>query len=192
MTFKSLSVVVVSALTVVCASKAVSQVTTVDSVDLPKYLGTWYEVASIPQSFQSQCVQNTTAEYSLDGEYIKVLNSCQTEDGSISSAEGRAKVVDTQTNAKLKVTFVKIIDWVFAFGGNYWILDLGPDYSYSLVGDPSAKYAWILSRSPQVSLSVLRSAEKTYRAQGYDTCQILTSVQETGNSSRVPLCDAVK
>jgi apolipoprotein D and lipocalin family protein len=172
---------------------AQAAVTTVPLVDLQKYLGKWFEVASIPQKFQKQCVANATAEYSLsDDEKIQVINSCDTEEGLRSVAEGRAKVVDKQTNTKLKVTFVKLIGWIFLFSGDYWILDLAPDYSYALVGHPKSKYAWILSRSPSLPLEVYKQAEKKLRANGYDTCQVLTSVQEHGNQSRVPLCEYVK
>lgn len=175
------------------AVSAQAEVSTVPSVDLQRYLGKWYEVASIPQSFQSHCVGNTTAEYSMaERGRIKVLNSCDKAKGGRSEAEGRAEVVDEKSNSKLKVTFVKIIDWIFAFGGGYWIIDLAPDYSYALVGDPSAKYAWILSRTPALPMETYLRAEAKFRKEGYDTCQILTSVQEGGNSSRIPLCDLVK
>lgn len=170
-----------------------STVPTAPFVNLDQYLGKWYEVASIPQSFQSQCLKNTTAEYSqAEKGRIKVLNSCATQEGTLSSAEGRAKVVDAETNAKLKVTFVKIGGWVFAFGGNYWVMDIAEDYSLALVADPSAEYAWILSRTPVVSKEVLAQAEAKYSKAGYDTCRILTSVQDGGISSRVPLCEWVR
>ena len=172
---------------------AQASVSTVENVDLERYLGKWYEVASIPQSFQKQCVKNTTAEYALaEKGRISVLNSCETANGTVSRATGRAKVVDTRTNAKLKVTFVKLFDWIFAFGGNYWILDLAPDYSYALVGDNSLKYAWILSRSPSFSQAEFVRAEEKFRSQGFDTCAILTSVQEGGQSKRIPLCQLVE
>lgn len=168
-------------------------VNTVESVDLNKYLGKWYEVASIPQSFQKQCVANTTAEYSFaEDDLIQVLNTCETKDGTRTEADGRARVEDTNSNAKLKVTFVKIFDWVFAFGGNYWILDFAPDYSYALVGDPTTEYAWILTRSPRVELSTFVRAEQVLKANGYDTCKVLTSIQNGGPSARIPLCQVVK
>lgn len=170
-----------------------AEVTTVPSVDLNRYIGTWYEVASLPQRFQKQCVANTTAEYSLtDDDLIKVVNSCEKADRSRSVAEGRAKVVDRESNSKLKVTFVRIFGWIFAFGGSYWIIDLAPDYSFALIGDPSAKYAWLLSRTPSISRQVLVHAEEKFRSAGYDTCQILTSVQNGGFEKRVPLCEAAK
>lgn len=169
------------------------EVKTVDFVDLNKYLGKWYEVASIPQSFQKACIADTSAEYSLDKEddLIVVMNSCGTKDGSRKVAEGRAKIEDTKTNSKLKVTFVKLFDWIFAFGGNYWVLDVDSGYNVALVGDPSRGYAWILSRTPAMSAAQWIDAEKTFKAQGYDTCKILTSVQAGGNSKRTPLCEFV-
>lgn len=173
-------------------AKAEDEVQTAKYVDLNKYIGLWYEVASIPQSFQKQCVSNTTAEYSFGGDgLIVVNNTCQTKTGERTGAEGRAKVVDANTNAKLKVTFVKLLDWIFAFGGNYWILDVASDYSYALVGDPSRDYAWILSRTPSIEEGIVAGAEKIFREQGYDTCKILTSVQDGGFAKRRPLCEIV-
>lgn len=161
---------------------------TVGQVDLNKYVGLWYEVASIPQSFQKQCARNTTAQYTLlDNGLIKVDNSCDTKEGKRSSAEGRAKVVDTQSNAKLKVTFVKLLSWIFKFGGDYWILDLAPDYSYALVGDSKREYAWVLSRTPQLSLAQFKKINDKFVELGYDTSKILTSVQTNGFSERKPL-----
>lgn len=169
-----------------------AEVQTASFVELNKYIGKWYEVASIPQSFQKQCVANTTAEYSLlENGMIKVFNSCDTNKGARDSAEGRAKIVDSKTNSKLKVTFVKIGGWIFAFGGNYWILDIDSGYHVALIGDPSRDYAWILSRSPELSAAQWVEAEKTYKAQGYDTCKILTSIQSSGVTKRIPLCDYV-
>lgn len=175
------------------ALAARSEIPTAHYVDLNRYIGKWYEIASIPQSFQKQCVKNTTAEYSFaEDDLIKVLNSCETKTGDRSVAEGRAKVVDQATNSKLKVTFVKLIKWVFAFGGNYWILDVSEDYSYALIGDPTLEYAWILARTPAVEKTKLVAIESKYKALGYDTCKILMSIQNEGAQSRQPLCEYVK
>lgn len=168
------------------------EVQTAPFVELSKYLGKWYEVASIPQSFQKQCVANTTAEYSMTDEgLIKVLNSCDTSKGTRDNAEGRAKIVDEKSNSKLKVTFVKIINWIFSFGGNYWILDVDQGYNVALIADPTRKYAWILSRSHELSSAQWVDAEKNYKAQGYDTCKILTSVQTPAMNKRIPLCEYI-
>lgn len=162
---------------------------TAKDVDLNRYLGRWYEVASIPQWFQKDCASNTTAEYSpAEDGLIRVLNSCVTKDGQVKSAEGRARIEDAATRSKLKVTFVRIFDWVFAFGGDYWIFHHAPDYSFSLVGDPSLKTAWLLSRTPNLPAAVMLKAEAKFKELGYDTCEILTSVQSGGMQKRVPLC----
>jgi len=166
----------------------------VPTVDLNKYLGTWYEIAAIPQFFQKDCVANTRAEYSAgEGGLIKVVNSCDTASGERKVAEGRAKVVNQTTQSQLKVTFVKLWNWIFTLGGDYWILDLGPQYSYSVVGEGSRKYAWILSRTPKMEMDSLREAESHLRLQGYDTCKLLTSLQTQGGfSKRIPLCEMVR
>lgn len=175
------------------ALAARSEIPTAGYVNLDRYVGKWYEVASIPQWFQKKCVANTTAEYSFaEDDLIKVLNSCDTENGYRDVAEGRAQVVDKATNSKLKVTFVKLIVWIFTFGGNYWILDVPDDYSYAMIGDPTLDYAWILSRTPNLEKNRFVEIESKFKSLGYDTCKILTSVQTGGLSNRVPLCDYVK
>lgn len=167
------------------------------SVDLNRYLGKWYELASIPASFQKQCETNTTAEYKLlKHSRIEVLNACLTKEGIEDKALGRAKVKDTASFAKLKVTFVHILTWIYLFGGDYWILRVDgspyfPDYQVSLIGHPKRKYAWVLSRTPTLSMEQWRSIEEKYRTEGYDTCKILTSRQSAGLSERVPLCEFV-
>jgi apolipoprotein D and lipocalin family protein len=115
----------------------------VPQVDLKKYLGKWYEIAHLPAKFQEGC-DETTATYTLseDGS-ISVLNEC-IKDGRAKQAKGKAKVVDKNSGAKLKVTFF------WPFYGDYWIIKLGKDYDYSVVGTPSRKYLWILSRTPKM------------------------------------------
>ncbi|QED26829.1 lipocalin family protein [Microvenator marinus] len=135
----------------------------VESVDLGRYTGTWYELASYPQSFQEGCFA-TTATYTLraDGE-IDVLNRCRkgSLQGEIDEAHGRARVVDTQTNAKLEVSFFR------PFWGDYWIIDLAQDYSHAVVGHPSRDYLWILSRTPTMSDEKYQGILDGIRAKGY-------------------------
>ncbi|MGE5085070.1 MAG: lipocalin family protein [Bacillota bacterium] len=173
--------------------KSQAQVTTVPSVDLTRYVGKWYEVASIPHSFQKQCVRGVTAEYKDLGDgLIEVINSCETQNGSRSVSEGRAKVIDNQSKAKLKVTFVKLGGWIFWFGGDYWIIDLDKDYRYAVVGHPTRKYGWILSRTPEISMADLQVISQNLKKQGYDLCSLLMTVQDGGVSSRIPLCEYVR
>jgi apolipoprotein D and lipocalin family protein len=122
------------------------ELTTVEKVDLDRYLGLWYELARIPNPFQKKCAKNTTAEYSLrDDGKITVVNTCVKANGDVITARGIARVMDTATGAKLKVSFVKLL-WFNLFWGDYWIIGLDADYRWAIVGDPQRKYGWVLSR----------------------------------------------
>lgn len=140
----------------------------VDHVDLERYLGRWYEIARIPNTFQENCVRSTTAEYTRreDGR-IDVVNRCLQADGEVDEARGIARVVDEESNARLKVSFVRFLgrNW---FWGDYWILGLGDRYEYAIVGHPDRKYGWILSRTPVLSEETLRVVFERLKGQGYD------------------------
>lgn len=140
---------------------------TVPSVDINKYMGKWYEIARIPNSFQKKCIGNVTANYTLraDGK-VEVLNTCLEEDGKTDSAKGIAKIVDKETNAKLKVSFFSIFG-IHLFWGNYWILYLDEGYENAVVGDPSRKYGWILSRKTKLTPEELKPLYKTLEENGY-------------------------
>lgn len=146
---------------------------TVPYVDLNRYLGTWYEIASFPQRFQKGCVA-TKATYSLreDGK-IDVLNECRIDsfDGKLKQAHGFAKVVDKDTNAKLKVTFF------WPFYGKYWIIDLDENYEYAVVGHPNRKYLWILSRSPQMNEQLYQEIVQRAEDKCFDTNKLSKTLQ---------------
>ncbi len=116
---------------------------TVDRVDLSKYMGRWYEIASFPNWFQKGCTCTTT-DYALVDGYVKVTNSCRrgSPQAKLDVATGKAYVVPNTHNAQLRVQF----QWPFK--GDYWVIALDEDYQYAMVGHPRKKYLWILSRSP--------------------------------------------
>lgn len=127
-----------------------AEVKPMDYVDLNRYLGKWYEIALLPNRFEKKCIGGAIAEYSLHSkDLIKVVNSCQTKKGD-SKATGVAWVVDHETQAKLKVSFVPLARYFRWLGGNYWILYVDPNYQFAVVGDPSHKYLWLLARNPSV------------------------------------------
>ncbi len=146
---------------------------TVPRVDLARYVGTWYEIASFPQRFQRGCTA-TTATYTLreDGD-VDVVNRCRkgSPDGPEDVARGRARVVDRTTNAKLEVSFFR------PFWGDYWIVDLGEDYGYAVVGHPSRDYLWILARAPSMSAERYDAILRRLTAQGYETGRLVRTVQ---------------
>ena len=125
---------------------------TVASVDLPRYAGTWHEIARLPMWFQRHCV-DSTATYTIrqDGK-IGVHNECLTHRGTVDQADGVATVVDAVSNARLMVTFDNFFARLVGPSreGNYWIIDLDPDYTVAMVGTPDRRYLWILSRTPQL------------------------------------------
>lgn len=133
------------------------------SVELSRYLGTWYELARYEQGFQKGC-DGVTATYTLrDDGAISVLNRCRKPDGKISDATGKAKIVDTTTNAKLKVSFFG------PFYGDYWVLDRAEDYSWAIIGEPSGRYLWILSREATPPAANLADLVARAGAMGYNT-----------------------
>jgi apolipoprotein D and lipocalin family protein len=157
-----------SIITTIKAQDMNNEPVTVDSVDLTKYAGLWFEIAKIPNRFQKSCARNTTAEYKLrdDGD-IDVINRCIEENGDTNEVEGIAKVVDKKTNAKLEVSFVRILG-IRLFWGDYWIIGLDTDYKYAVVGTPSRKYGWILSRTPELSTGEMNIIYNLLRKQGYN------------------------
>jgi apolipoprotein D and lipocalin family protein len=159
----------------ISASAGDAPLATVPHVDLPRYLGRWYEIARYPNRFEKQCDRDVTATYSLrpDGR-ITVLNACIMQDGRRNEAQGWARIADPATNAKLRVTFF------WPFFGNYWILELGANYEYVVVGEPGRKYLWILSRTPQMSDAQYRDITSRLAAKGYDANQLLR-VKQTGH-----------
>jgi len=143
----------------------------VPHVELEKYLGKWYEIAHLPAKFQEGC-NETTATYTLlkDGS-ISVLNQC-TKNGKMKQAKGKAKVVDKNSNAKLKVTFF------WPFSGDYWIIKLGNDYDYSVVGTPNRKYLWILSRTPQMDDKLYSQLVEYAKSKGFDVNKLIKTLQK--------------
>lgn len=143
-------------------------VTAVKSVDISRYVGLWYEVAKIPNRFQDQCASGTTARYTLreDGR-LEVVNRCRKDDGSMDEAEGVAKIEDAVTNAKLKVSFVSFLGWR-PFWGDYWVIGLGEDYSWAVVGTPDRKYGWVLARTPEPEVAVWEEIFRTLADNGYE------------------------
>ncbi|MFO7541768.1 MAG: lipocalin family protein [Thiobacillus sp.] len=135
---------------------------TVQAVDLGRYYGTWYEIARLPNRFQSMCVSDTQAHYRPDGGAVSVVNRCRTAEGTFKQANGLAKVVDGSRGAKLRVSFFR------PFYGDYWILELDPDYRWVLIGEPGRQYAWVLARQPQLEEATLQRLLARAGALGFD------------------------
>lgn len=149
-------------------------VTAVPSVDLKRYSGDWYEIAKLPNKFQKQCVGNTTATFNTkrnDGE-MEVLNRCMTRNGKVELLKGETKVLNADTNSKMKVSFPK-------FSSNsYWIVDLEPNYQYAVVGSPNREYLWILSRKPQMDDATYQQILRRLERMGYQPNKVVRTPQD--------------
>jgi apolipoprotein D and lipocalin family protein len=150
------------------AASGLPLLTTVPHVDLTRYMGVWHEIARIDHSFQKGCVKSS-ATYSLfpDGE-VEVINRCvNKKDGSLREAKGRAWSVDPEGNARLKVSFF------WPFRGDYWIVELGKEYEYAVVGSPNRQYLWILARQPVMEDVVYKGILERLTTQGFAVGQLV-------------------
>jgi apolipoprotein D and lipocalin family protein len=147
---------------------------TVPYVDLDRYTGKWYEIASFPQRFQRGC-HGTTAEYTLtDKGYMEVINRCNKDslDGKEVRIKGKAFVDKNTGNAKLKVQFF------WPFRGKYWIIKLADDYRYAVVSHPNRSYLWILSRTPEMDENDYKMILNDLQAKGFDLEKLQKTVQK--------------
>jgi len=142
----------------------------VPSVDLARYAGTWYEIASYPNRLQRGC-SNTTASYTpLPDGRIEVVNRC-VRAGKTASVRDTAKVADSATNARLRVTFF----WPFT--GDYWIIELGGEYGYAVVSNPDRSSLWVLSRTPVMDEARYARIIARLQERSFDTSRPVRTVQ---------------
>lgn len=140
----------------------------VAAIEIERYAGRWFEIARFPNAFERNCA-GVTADYAQrpDGR-IEVVNTCRQGgvNGEVRVARGSARIVDTETNAKLKVRFGG------PFEGDYWVLDRADDYSWALVGEPSGRFLWILSRTPAIADPLRDDLLQRLEARGYNTAAL--------------------
>jgi apolipoprotein D and lipocalin family protein len=154
----------------VLAQQGDQAVKTIASLDVPRYLGTWYEIARFPNWFQKKCVSNTKAVYTAkpDGN-LRVLNSCKTASGETSEAEGLARQIGAKDSAKLEVRFApEWLSFLPLVWGDYWVIDLDSQYQVAAVSDPKREYLWVLSRTPQLDPKVYADLLQRLKQQQFD------------------------
>lgn len=147
---------------------------TVPQVDLQRYSGKWYEIASFPQRFQKGCTC-TSAEYTpTEKGYVIVNNQCRKDSagGKTVGIKGKAFPVKGSNNAKLKVQFF------WPFRGDYWIIDLADDYSYAVVGTENRNYLWILCRQPKMEQQTIEKILAGIKDKGFDTHRLSYTKQD--------------
>ena len=170
----------IAALVVRAEKKEKEPLRVVPSVELGRYAGLWYEVARLPNRFEEKCAGDVTAEYTpVKADRIKVVNRCRKKDGRMTEAEGVARLADKEgPNSRLEVRFApSYLSFLPFVWGDYQIIELAPDYGHALVGDPSRKYLWILSRTPRMDEETFRRLTEAARSQGFDVSRLIRTKQ---------------
>jgi apolipoprotein D and lipocalin family protein len=144
------------------------------TLDVPPYMGIWYQVAWFPNRFQKQCVSDTSATYrQLPDGRIEVLNRCRKADGSFDEALGQARPVGTLTGtrlapAQLQVSFLPgWLRWLPVGWGRYWVIQLADDGHYAVISEPTREYLWVLSRRPELSPADETAIRSALARQGF-------------------------
>ncbi len=159
-------------------ANAAPPLATVPKVDVARYMGTWHEIARYPFGIQDRrCARDTTANYAvIDAGRISVVNRCLQADGSVFAADGVAWVLDPVSNARLEVSFLPAwLRWLPIGRGDYWVIDLAPDYSWVVIGEPQRRYLWILSRTPHLPAATYQAIVGRLPALGYDPARLIPS-----------------
>lgn len=173
---RSLIVIFTAWLLAACSTAGdVTPPQTVNSVDLNRYQGTWYELARLPMFFQRNCVQSEAHYLLKDDGTLGVTNRCLTDSGAWEQASGTATAQQPGKTDKLWVVFDNWFSRLLpgVAKGDYWVLYVDKDYHVALVGNPDRKYLWLLSRTPTVPASVREDLLGKARSQGYDTDRLI-------------------
>ena len=154
------------------AFAATDPLAVVPAVDLDRYMGLWHEIARYPNRFERMCVSDVTATYGRNPDgTLDVVNACRRSDGTLERAQGRARVV---APARLEVRFAPAwLAWLPLVWGDYWVIELAPDYRYAVVGEPAREYLWILARDPALDEATMQGIMSRLPALGYDPAKLV-------------------
>lgn len=155
-----------------------------EGVELSRYVGTWYEQARLPNSFQKSCDSNVQAHYTLlPQNRVWVVNRCKTASGDVKSTEGVARLAGKPlppNPARLEVRFApEWASFIPAVWGDYWIIRLDEAYQYSLVGTPDRKYLWVLTRQKKADPAKVEELLDYARSLGFAVDEVIRTVQES-------------
>ncbi|GKU87169.1 hypothetical protein SLEP1_g1613 [Rubroshorea leprosula] len=153
---------------------ATKEMEVVRNLDIKRYMGRWYEVASFPSRFQPKSGVNTRATYTLNEDgTVHVLNETWT-DGKRGYIEGTAYKADPNSDeAKLKVKFyVPPFLPIIPVVGDYWVLYIDGEYQYALIGSPTKKYLWILCRQTHMDEEIYNQLLQMAKDEGYDVSKL--------------------
>ncbi len=184
---KHITILAFVALAAISATAQNSTVTsqpliTVPSIDLQRYQGVWHQIALYPNKFQKSCASNTRAEYKAEeAGTIQVTNACRTSDGKEMQVVGKARAgkatvlsANQLAPPQLQVRFAPAwLSWLPMVWGDYWVIQIAPDYRYVVVGEPQREFLWVLARETQLSALDWAAIEARLKEQGYDPARLV-------------------
>jgi apolipoprotein D and lipocalin family protein len=153
------------------AGQAESQaLATIATLDVPRYMGTWYEIARYPNWFQKKCAGYVRADYRIEADgRVQVINRCRLDNGEMAEAQGVARQLGGATSAKLEVRFAPAwLSFIPAVWGDYWVIELDEDYRLAVISEPKREYLWILSRTPKLDPASYEKLLLGLARQGFD------------------------
>lgn len=165
------------------ASDAPAPLTTIDALDVPRYMGRWYEIARYPNRFQRQCVGDSSADYQLQPDNtVQVINRCRLADGSMNEAIGQARQLGGPTSPRLEVRFAPAwLSFIPAVWGDYWVVDIDDDYRWVVVSEPSRRFLWILARTPALDGATDARVRARLAALGFEPDRLVGNPHGAGN-----------
>lgn len=148
-------------------------VTAVPKLDLNRYMGSWYEIARLPDKKEKQCVGGALVLYAAGEKAgrFQVVSSCQTKGNNVEARNASGKVADKAGDGQLKISYL------WPFSQKYWVLAVGPEYEWALVGSPDHKTLWILSRTEKMAPEVLLDLEGRAATAGFNRSKIVMVVR---------------
>jgi apolipoprotein D and lipocalin family protein len=158
----------------------IAPIAPIATLDVPRYMGTWFEIAKFPNRFQRKCARNTAAEYALQGDgTVRVANRCRTAQGDTLEAIGQARQIGAATSPKLEVRFAPAwLSFLPMVWGDYWVIDLDARYQLVAVSEPRREFLWVLSRTPQVDAPAYQALLGRLTQQGFDVARLERTPQE--------------
>ena len=159
---------------------ATAPLTTIAALDVPRYMGTWYEIAKFPNWFQRKCIGDTRADYRLNGDgSVQVTNRCRIAGGEHIEAIGNARQIGAADSPRLQVRFAPAwLSFLPLVWGDYWVIDLDERYQLAAVSEPRREYLWILARQPTVSTDAYQGLLERLRQQGFDLGRLQATKQD--------------
>lgn len=156
------------------AKKELELPTPADTVDIPRYLGFWYEYARYPNDHQDECLETTAQLVSRTDGRINILVRCRHADGEIEEHEGLARIPNSETPTMLEVSFVSAL---IRFWSDFWILDIEENYQDTVLGDPDREYLWIFSRTQTLGEAREQQIRERLERDRYDLSRLTISPQ---------------